>query len=87
MSYETQEWFTGAIANAKAVQMLRNGPAGCFLVRESETTPGNFVIQVKSSTIDVGVRSWRISRQSEGGSDFFLLKGGGATFNQKKFPR
>ena len=41
-------WYRGALSRAKAVKMLNNQPQdGAFLVRDCETSPGDFSVSVK----------------------------------------
>ena len=42
------DWYRGALSRAQAVEMLDNQPRdGAFLVRDCETSPGDFSVSVK----------------------------------------
>lgn len=44
---EKQKWYYGKLPGKKAEKMLHKGKEGCFLVRESQSKPGDFVLSVK----------------------------------------
>ncbi|EUB61222.1 Tyrosine-protein kinase Abl [Echinococcus granulosus] len=68
-------WYHGAVSRQAAEQLLRSGITGSYLVRESESAPGQLSVTVRN----LGrVYHYRISRDSCGwvsyiGSPFFLL--------------
>jgi fyn-related kinase len=43
---DSEEWFKGKIKRASAEKMLRSGPPGIFLIRESESREGEFSLSV-----------------------------------------
>ncbi|MBW01687.1 GRB2-related adapter protein-like, partial [Eschrichtius robustus] len=53
-------WYSGRISRqlAEEILMKRNHP-GAFLIRESESSPGEFSVSVKPQGV---ARSWRIRR-------------------------
>jgi len=58
------EWYYGHITRAKAEDILSRQPHdGAFLVRESESTPGDFSISVK---FDGGVQHFKVLRTVAG---------------------
>eukprot|EP00039_Didymoeca_costata_P019067 m.336094 g.336094 ORF g.336094 m.336094 type:complete len:511 (+) comp17755_c0_seq1:421-1953(+) len=64
-SIEAEEWFQGKITRAKAERIILNdGRVGAFLIRESETRPGDYSMSVRDGQ---EVKHYRIRTLDEGG--------------------
>lgn len=64
-SIEAEEWFHGKIARSKAERIILNATqAGAFLIRESESKPGDYSLSVKDGE---NVKHYRIRTLDEGG--------------------
>jgi tyrosine-protein phosphatase non-receptor type 11 len=44
----TERWFHGHLSGKSAEKLLEKGKNGSFLVRESQTKPGDYVLSVRS---------------------------------------
>lgn len=68
---DTQEWFFGSISRKEAERNLlsRTNEPGVFLVRESETCPGSFVLSVKDHDQQKGdcVKHYKMRNMDSGG--------------------
>lgn len=73
MAHQLQEWFAGAIPNTEAERYLRQHEPGWFLVRESASTAGQLVLQIRSDNSPRGIKAFRIqSEQHEGYAHFYI---------------
>ncbi|CAB3361973.1 growth factor receptor-bound protein 2 [Cloeon dipterum] len=61
------EWYYGRITRADAEKLLSNKHEGAFLIRVSESSPGDFSLSVKCSD---GVQHFKVLRDAQG--KFFL---------------
>ncbi|XP_074605573.1 growth factor receptor-bound protein 2 drk [Brevipalpus obovatus] len=61
------EWYYGRITRADAEKLLKNKHEGAFLIRVSESSPGDFSLSVKCSD---GVQHFKVLRDTLG--KFFL---------------
>lgn len=68
-SIEAEEWFHGQIPRSKAERIIMASPAGAFLIRESESKPGDFSLSVKDGDT---VKHYRIRSLDEGG--YFIAR-------------
>ncbi|XP_032236190.2 tyrosine-protein kinase SRK2 [Nematostella vectensis] len=66
MSVKSQDWFFGKIKRAEAEKKLLapGNPKGTFLIRDSETQPGNFSLSVRDGD---NVKHYRIRKLDTGG--------------------
>ncbi|XP_067672416.1 growth factor receptor-bound protein 2-like [Haliotis asinina] len=66
-------WYVGSISRMKAEEMLLNGnhQDGAFLVRNSESTPGEFSISVKYQN---GVQHFKVLRDGNGKYFLWVVK-------------
>ncbi|XP_053408492.1 uncharacterized protein LOC123559656 isoform X2 [Mercenaria mercenaria] len=71
-SLDDYPWFFGKLPREDANELLRHQPDGTFLMRESETRPGNFVISVRYGQHKDGVIHSLISSKH---GTFFLQLG------------
>ncbi|XP_071964842.1 proto-oncogene tyrosine-protein kinase Src-like [Antedon mediterranea] len=65
-SLESEEWFFGRISRGDAANRLMKAslPKGSFLVRESETSPGNHALSIRDFTSSgPNVRHYKIKQQ------------------------
>ncbi|KAL5457173.1 hypothetical protein EMCRGX_G034418 [Ephydatia muelleri] len=77
-SIKAEEWFFGAIKRAESEKLLRAaGDKGTFLVRESESKPGDYSLSIQDGD---NVKHYRIRKLDEGG--FFITRR--AVFNTLK---
>lgn len=60
-------WYYGRITRADAEKLLANKPEGAFVVRVSESSPGDFSLSVKCGD---GVQHFKVLRDAQG--KFFL---------------
>jgi len=74
-SIEAEEWFHGKIPRNKAERIILNSPAGAFLIRESESKPGDYSLSVKDGD---AVKHYRIRSLDDGGGYFIARR---VTFN------
>lgn len=64
-SIEAEEWFHGKVSRTKAERIIINaGHAGAFLIRESETRPGDYSMSVRDGE---AVKHYRIRTLDDGG--------------------
>jgi fyn-related kinase len=69
-SMEAEDWFLGKIPRQKAERLIMNdGSPGAFLVRESETRPGDFSMSVRDGE---AVKHYRIRTLDDGG--FYIAR-------------
>lgn len=69
-SMEAEDWFLGKIPRTKAERIIMNdGSPGAFLVRESETRPGDFSMSVRDGE---AVKHYRIRTLDDGG--FYIAR-------------
>lgn len=68
-SLEKHSWFHGAISRSAAEYLLSSGINGSFLVRESESSPGQMSISLR---YEGRVYHYRISEGTDGKVSFFL---------------
>lgn len=69
-SINAEEWYHGKITRAKAERIiLQDGRAGAFLIRESETRPGDFSMSVRDGN---DVKHYRIRKLDDGG--FYIAR-------------
>lgn len=68
----TERWFHGHLSGRAAEKLLEKGKNGSFLVRESQTKPGDYVLSVRSDdkTTHVMIRC-QDGRFDVGGGDLF----------------
>ena len=72
------DWFHGKIPCEDAESKLEKAPNGCFLVRESCSQPGSFVLSLKHQG---DVRHWLVHSQEDAtGSWSYELRGSGMSF-------
>jgi len=70
LSIEAEDWFRGKITRAKAERMILNdGKPGAFLIRESETRPGDYSMSVREND---SVKHYRIRKLDDGG--FYIAR-------------
>ena len=78
LSLPPYSWFFGPIKRADAEKLLRASPKpGTFLIRESESKPGDYSLSIQDGE---NVKHYRIRRMDEGG--FFITRR--AVFNTLK---
>eukprot|EP00040_Diaphanoeca_grandis_P022837 m.123361 g.123361 ORF g.123361 m.123361 type:complete len:500 (-) comp28982_c1_seq1:330-1829(-) len=70
-SIEAEEWFHGRIPRTKAERIILNSPAGAFLIRESESKPGDYSLSVKDGD---AVKHYRIRSLDDGGGYFIARR-------------
>jgi fyn-related kinase len=69
-SMDAEDWFHGKIPRQKAERIIMNdGKYGAFLIRESETRPGDFSMSVRDGE---AVKHYRIRTLDEGG--FYIAR-------------
>jgi len=70
-----EPWFKGKIARKDAEKMLMKGAVGSFLIRESESKPGEYSLSVvynnPDANMEKGVKHYRI-RALDGNKGFFI---------------
>ncbi|KYM93451.1 Protein E(sev)2B [Cyphomyrmex costatus] len=64
---KSHDWYYGRITRADAERLLMNKHEGAFLIRISESSPGDFSLSVKCSD---GVQHFKVLRDAQG--KFFL---------------
>ncbi|KAL6425958.1 protein enhancer of sevenless 2B isoform X1 [Formica exsecta] len=64
---KSHDWYYGRITRADAERLLSNKHEGAFLIRISESSPGDFSLSVKCSD---GVQHFKVLRDAQG--KFFL---------------
>lgn len=64
---KSHDWYYGRITRADAEKLLSNKHEGAFLIRISESSPGDFSLSVKCSD---GVQHFKVLRDAQG--KFFL---------------
>lgn len=66
LSVNAQDWFFGKIKRADAEKklLLPGNPSGTFLIRDSETMPGNYSLSIRDGE---SVRHYRIRKLDNGG--------------------
>lgn len=64
---KSHNWYYGRITRADAEKLLLNKHDGAFLIRVSESSPGDFSLSVKCSD---GVQHFKVLRDAQG--KFFL---------------
>uniref|UniRef100_A0A182TF06 SH2 domain-containing protein n=1 Tax=Anopheles melas TaxID=34690 RepID=A0A182TF06_9DIPT len=64
---KNHDWYYGRITRADAEKLLSNKHEGAFLIRISESSPGDFSLSVKCSD---GVQHFKVLRDAQG--KFFL---------------
>ncbi|XP_050421918.1 growth factor receptor-bound protein 2 [Adelges cooleyi] len=64
---KNHDWYYGKITRADAEKLLDQQPDGCFLVRISESSPGDFSLSVKCGD---GVQHFKVLRDAQ--AKFFL---------------
>ncbi|XKL67236.1 hypothetical protein PGB90_010656 [Kerria lacca] len=64
---KNHNWYFGRITRQDAEKLLSNKPEGSFLIRISESSPGDFSLSVKCSD---GVQHFKVLRDAQG--KFFL---------------
>ncbi|XP_077296938.1 growth factor receptor-bound protein 2 drk [Arctopsyche grandis] len=67
ISMKNHDWYYGRITRADAEKLLLNKQEGSFLIRISESSPGDFSLSVKCSD---GVQHFKVLRDAAG--KFFL---------------
>lgn len=78
MRFPPHSWYFGPIKRAEAEKLLRANPKrGTFLVRESESKPGDYSLSIQDGE---NVKHYRVRRLDEGG--FFITRR--AVFNTLK---
>nr|XP_002125941.2 growth factor receptor-bound protein 2-like isoform X1 [Ciona intestinalis] len=65
------EWFARNMTRANAELRLKNTLDGSFLVRESESTPGEFSVSVKTNS---GVQHFKVLRDGAGKYFIWVVK-------------
>ncbi len=68
-------WYYGRITRADAEKLLANKHEGAFVVRVSESSPGDFSLSVKCGD---GVQHFKVLRDAQGKKSFrktFLTRG------------
>nr|XP_002125384.4 growth factor receptor-bound protein 2-like [Ciona intestinalis] len=65
------EWFARNMTRANAELRLKNALDESFLVRESESTPGDFSLSVKTNS---GVQHFKVLRDGAGKYFIWLVK-------------
>eukprot|EP01147_Barroeca_monosierra_P008492 gene8492-962_t len=69
-SIQAEEWFHGTIKRAEAEKiLLSNGRHGDFLIRESESKPGDYSLSIREGD---GVKHYRIRKLDDGG--FYITR-------------
>jgi len=69
-SMESEEWFLGKIKRALAEKMVMSSTSGQFLVRESESKPGDYSLSVKDGE---NIKHYRI-KTHEDGSGYYIAR-------------
>lgn len=70
-SIQAEEWFHGTIKRAEAEKiLLSNGRHGDFLIRESESKPGDYSLSIREGD---GVKHYRIRKLDDGGAPLNFL--------------
>ncbi|RDD40643.1 Growth factor receptor-bound protein 2 [Trichoplax sp. H2] len=64
-------WYHGKITRAAAIRLLNDRNDGCFLVRESESSPGDFSLSVKYSE---DVQHFKVLRDGSGKYFLWVVK-------------
>lgn len=68
-SLEAEEWYQGKIKRALAEKMVLNSQPGAFLVRESESQPGDYSLSVNDHG---NIKHYRIKKTETG--EFFITR-------------
>jgi fyn-related kinase len=65
MSLESEAWFFGKITRSKAEKLLMNPMRkhGCYLIRESESAPGQYSLSMRDGD---SVRHFRVQTLDDG---------------------
>ena len=63
-------WYYGRITRADAEKLLSNKHEGAFVVRVSESSPGDFSLSVKCGD---GVQHFKVLRDAQGKSQLFKI--------------
>lgn len=61
---EAEEWYFGKISRGKAERLVMAAPPGGYMVRESETSPGQFSLTVRDGD---NIKHYRIRAMDDGG--------------------
>ena len=67
---KSHNWYYGRITRADAEKLLSNKHEGAFVVRVSESSPGDFSLSVKCGD---GVQHFKVLRDAQGSCLFFIL--------------
>ncbi|KAF4526279.1 hypothetical protein B566_EDAN010989 [Ephemera danica] len=68
---KNHDWYMGRITRADAESLLMNKHEGAFLIRVSETSPGDFSLSVRCSD---GVQHFRVLRDAQGKYYLWVVK-------------